>query len=104
MRVTRIDLDDAEMPETVHMRMTWDVWNRLCRDHKALRSVAQHNHVTLLDGTVEDWWIDRFPIAWVGATARFYGAMVPDDDTGSEIYRCLSSLCCRFWAGGADDA
>lgn len=104
MRITRIDLDDEEMPKTVSVRMTWDVWDRLCRDHKALRSVAQPEAPPAwATGTVTDWWLDRFPITWVGSTARFYAAMVPDEGTGSEIYRCLSLLCCRFWEGGADD-
>src|SRR6476646_11480037 len=108
MRVTRSDMDGHELPVMVTVLMTWDVWDRLCRNGLALRSVAQRNHVTMLDGTVGDWWTDRFPITWVASVARFYGRVPiddadPDSRVTQEIYRCLSSLCCRFWEGGAED-
>lgn len=108
MRVTRIDMDAREMPIMVTVLMTRDVWDRLCRDHKALRGVAERNDVTLLDGSKEDWWVDRFPITWVASVAKLYGRVpiddaAPDSRVAQEIYRCLSSLCCRFWEGGAED-
>jgi len=106
MRITNIELDDAELPTTIEVRMTWDVWDRLCRDHRALRSVARRGHTHHLDGSTEEWWTDRYPIEWAGAAAKFYEQAT---DTGlsrvvsDEIYRCLSLLCARFWTNGIDD-
>lgn len=109
MRITRVDLDEEEMPETVYVRMTWDVYDRLCRDRKALRDRALPDRpaAEVFADTSVSWWADSFPITWVASVAKHYGC-VPIDDAGpesrvaQEIYRCLSSFCCRFWEDGAD--
>lgn len=108
MRITSIDLDAEELPMQVSVRMTWDVWDRLCRDQKAVRTAAQRGHTLYLDGTNEDYWADRFPITWVAGVAELYGRVPiddadPDSRVAQEIYRCLSSFCCRFWQDGVED-
>jgi hypothetical protein len=94
MRATSIDLDDREMPATVAVVMSWPVWDRLCRDHRALRSVAVQDSAGL--------WRDRFPIEWVARNADWY--RTPEDDIVREIRSCLASLCNRFWPGGVLEA
>jgi hypothetical protein len=96
MRVARIDLDDDEMPDTVYLRMTWDVMDRLCRDRKAIRDgrfIRSHSG---------EWWSTQFPMSWVAQTARWYHG--EDDAVAKEIRDCLSSLCNRFWDGGVREA
>lgn len=97
MRVVRIELAD-ELPDTVFVDMTWPVWDRLCRDHLALRSVARPV------GEDDVWWRDGFPMSWVAKTAKHYRQFTPTDDVSHEIYSCLSSLCNRFWVNGVDQA
>lgn len=104
MRVTSIDLDDQEMPSEVAVVMSWPVWDRLCRDHRALRSVARQ------DPHQPDLWRDRFPIEWVAKTAAMYSDTVLDDPddlfdpVGLVIWRSLSKLCNRFWLAGVGQA
>jgi len=98
MRIMRIDLDDDELPQSVAVRATWDVMDRLCRDHMAIRDGRWKRRAVGL------WWSNEFPMTWVTRVARHYAALPPDDGTGSAIYRCLSKLCCRFWENGIEGA
>lgn len=104
MRVTSIDLDEQEMPAEVAVVMSWPVWDRLCRDHRALRSVARQ------DPHHPDLWRDRFPIEWVARTAGLYSDAPLDDPNdladpvGLVIWRSLSKVCDRFWPGGVGHA
>lgn len=92
-RATRIDLDEDEMPETVHLLMSDDV----------VRRVREEFDLEVTSG-VHALLAARLPMAILADMGRHLGRISGLDAAVVESYYCVANLANRFWDNGLNEA